>query len=147
MESQKESSYKQYYQQFVDNQNRLHSMYDKAAHQDNLKDHSREELVARGIEEQRQRQMREYHDTVQRTPFQLLRRGTHQGTVAVELAASNRVKGTSEAAGKGRTSACLTNHQAARTLESDAGPNGTVEEEGRSTSVRVGPEFPGKHDS
>jgi predicted HAD superfamily Cof-like phosphohydrolase len=67
MESQKESSYKQYYQQFVENQNRLHSMYDKAAQQDTLKDHTREELVARGVEEQRQRQMREYQDSIQRT--------------------------------------------------------------------------------
>lgn len=49
-ESQKESSYKHYYQQFVDNQNRLHTLYDKAAHEDNLKDHSREVLVTKGIE-------------------------------------------------------------------------------------------------
>lgn len=62
LESQKESSYKQYYQQFVNQQNRLHSLYERTAHTDQAKDASRQELIARGLEENASRQMKEYED-------------------------------------------------------------------------------------
>jgi hypothetical protein len=101
MESQKESSYKQYYQQFVNQQNRLHSLYERTAHNDNAKDANRQDLVARGMEEAASRQMREYEDIAQSNRVVSGRIGKDEGGFEAELAEADLGEGAEEAAGEG----------------------------------------------